>query len=358
MGKTRLSMSLFVAPLLIMVLLLSGCGSTGGGSNTTNKPKLQVALITDIGGVNDRGFNQLAHEGYEKAEKEFGFKDSVIETQNTNDYVKNLTQAAQTSDLIIGVGFLMAQAMDQVAKQFPKKQFALVDACASLPSGECDTSVKNVVPLLFKEQEAGCLVGVVAGKMEQDGKSAAPKLLGANTIGAVGGIAVPAVVRYIAGYKYCARQVDPNVNVLVSYSNDFTDPTKCQDAANAQIARQADIIFQVAGGCGVGALNAAAAKGVYGIGVDSDQGYLHPDSIITSAIKRVDVAVYTIIKQTENGQYPSDPLNYPKFDLIHDGVGAAPLNSSLVPNDVQPVLQKYIDDIKSGALTPPEEIPQ
>ena len=358
MDKSRFRMTLLGAPLLVMLLILAGCGSggnTGGTGTTTPKAKYQVTLVTDIGGLNDRGFNQLAHTGYENAEKQFGFKDSIIETQSQNDYVKNLTQAANSSDLVIGVGFLMAGAMDQIAKQFPNKKFALVDSCASLPNGDCD-NLPNVTPLYFKEQEAGCLVGAVAGQMELDGKASVPKLLGNSTIGAVGGISIPPVDRYIAGYKFCATKVDPNVKVLISYSNDFTDPTKCQDAANAQIAQGADIIFQVAGGCGVGALNAAATKGVYGIGVDTDQGYLHPDSVITSATKHVDTAVYTIIKLTENNQYPSDPSNFAKFDLKGGGVGAAPL-SSAVPSDAQATLQKYQQDIISGALTPPEQIP-
>ncbi len=354
MNKSRFRMSLLGAPLLITLFLLSACGNTP--TNTPPKPKLAVTLVTDIGGLNDRGFNQLAHQGYEQAETQYGFKDSIIETQSQNDYVKNLTQAAQSSDLVIGVGFLMGGAMDQIAKQFPNKKFALVDSCASKSDGSCD-NLSNVTPLYFKEQEAGCLVGAVAGKMEMDGKAQASKLLGASTIGAVGGISIPPVDRYIAGYKYCAQKVDPSVKVLISYSNDFTDPTKCQDAANAQIAQQADIIFQVAGGCGVGALNAAATKGVYGIGVDTDQGYLHPDSIITSATKHVDTAVYTIIDLTEKNQYPADPSTFPHFGLTNNGVGAAPL-SSAVPSDAQAVLQQYTSDIKSGALTPPEAIPQ
>ncbi|HEY7348960.1 MAG TPA: BMP family ABC transporter substrate-binding protein [Ktedonobacterales bacterium] len=353
MGKSRFRMALLGAPALIVLLLLSACGSTPGGPTTT-APKFQVGLVTDIGQINDRGFNQLAHDGYERAEAKYHFKDSVIQTQSQNDYIKNLTTAAQTNDLVVGVGFLMAQAIDQVAKTFPNKKFALVDSCAAVDAnGTCDTNIKNVVPLLFKEQQPGCLVGVVAGQMELDGPSAAPKLLGASTIGAVGGIPVPAVERYIAGYKYCATQVNPNVKVIVSYSNNFTDPSKCADPADAMIKqKKADIIFQVAGNCGIGALNAADTDGVYGIGVDSDQGYLHPASIITSAQKRVDVAVETIINQTEEDQYPSDPLSYNQFDLSNNGVIASPL-SSAVPSNVQPVVDQYVQKIKDGSITIP-----
>jgi basic membrane protein A len=162
------------------------------------------------------------------------------------------------------------------------------------------------------------------------------------------------VDHYIAGYKYCAAQVDPNVKVLVQYSNDFNDPTKCQAPADAFIKQKmADVIFQVAGGCGIGALNAAETDGVYGIGVDTDQGYLHPDSIITSATKHVDTAVFDIIDLTEQGKYPTDPINFPRFDYSSGGVGVAALGSA-VPADVMPVLTMYETMIKNNAIMIPD----
>src|SRR5260370_30570545 len=151
-------------------------------------------------------------------------------------------------------------------------------ACETLP---------NVSPLFFKEQEAGCLVGAVAGQIEMDGKTKVSKLLGASSIGAVGGIPVPAVTRYIAGYKFCAKKVDPVVKVYINYSQDFTDTAKCKDAALAQINQhQVDIVFQVAGGCGVGALDAGNRKRGFGICVDAHPGYLYL-SVLTPALQRV-----------------------------------------------------------------------
>jgi basic membrane protein A len=345
--------------LMVFAMVLAACGNTTTGSTpgttpaTTTAPAIKAALVTDIGGLNDRSFNQLAYAGYKKAEQQYGFAEKVIQTQSQNDYIKNLTLAAQSADLVIAVGFLMQTPLDQVAKQFPNKKFAIVDGCAT-PAGKnnCDP-LANVAPLFFKEQEAGCLVGALAAQMEMDGKSKVPKLLGASSIGAVGGIAVPAVVAYIAGYKFCAKKVDPNVKVYVNYSQDFTDTAKCKDAALSQINQhQVDIVFQVAGGCGVGALDAADQKGVFGIGVDADQGYLHP-SIISSALKRVDQAVYDIINLTQKGQYNN---NLPKFDLAHDGVGYAPV-SSAVPADAKAKADEFADMIKSGSLTPPKDIP-
>jgi basic membrane protein A len=356
---------IWVASLVaLFALLLTACGggggstggSTGGNSGSTpstNKTPLKVALVTDIGGLNDNGFNHLAYTGYTKAQKEFGFTSQIIQTQSQNDYITNLTSAARAADLVVAVGFLMATPVDQVAKQFPNKKFAMVDACPT-PAGKSDCeTLPNVAPLFFKEQEAGCLVGAAAAQMELDGKAKISKLLGKNTIGAVGGQSIPPVNHYIAGYKFCAKKVDPNINVIVNYSQDFTSPAKCKDLALSQINQhQADIIFQVAGGCGIGALDAADQKGVFGIGVDADQSYIH-NSVITSALKRVDVAVYDTIKSTQDGQFSNNP---PTFDLAHDGVGYAPFSKD-VPDDAKAKAEDYANQIKSGSLTPPADIP-
>jgi basic membrane protein A len=351
-----------VASLLGIFFLLAACGSspsttTGNGGNTpTTKPSAKVALVTDIGGINDNGFNHLAYLGYTKAQKQYGFKSAIIQTQSQNDYVKNLTTAAESvgsGGLVVAVGFLMQTPLDQIAKQYPNVKFAIVDGCAvpNPNNGNCET-LTNVAPLFFKEQEAGCLVGALAGQMEVDGKSKVPGLLGKNTISAVGGLPIPPVTRYIAGYKYCAQKVDPTINVIINYSNDFADTAKCKDVAQSQISQHsADIIFQVAGGCGIGALDAAYQNHVYGIGVDADQGYIHPD-VITSALKRVDVAVYDIIKDTESNSF-SD--NIPRFDLAHDGVGYAPTTSA-VPADATAKAALFKQQILAGTLTPPSTI--
>ena len=362
--------------LTLFALFLTACGgtTTGGGTPTATtapKPAVSVGIVTDIGGLNDGGFNQFSHAGYEKARTQYGFSDLVIQSQVISDaeYTKNITAAAQQADMVIGVGFLMEKAIYTVAKAYPNKKFALIDGCAVNPadtSGAC-TNLPNVAPLFFKEQQAGCLVGAIAGQMEVDGKSKAPKLLGHNTIGAVGGLAVPPVVRYIAGYKYCARQVDPSVNVVVGYSNNFTDPTPCKAITNKQISdNSADIVFQVAGACGIGVLDAATAKNVYSIGVDVDQskdstGAVRP-SVITSAVKRIDVAAYDIIQMAEQqgtattGPYASFVANPFTFDLARDGVGYA-TPSSDVPADAVAKAMDFANMIKSGALTPPETIP-
>ncbi len=350
-------MTIIASIVTLFMMLLTACGSstsnTGGSSSTPTKTAKTVAIVTDTGGINDQGFNQLSYQGYTQALKEFGYKERLIQTQSASEYNANLTQAAQSAELVIAVGFLMETPLDTVAKQYPNTKFAIVDGCA-VPVGkqDCET-LPNVAPLYFKEQEAGCLVGAIAGQMELDGKSKIAKLLGKSTIGAVGGVSIPPVNHYIAGYKYCAQKVDPNVKVIINYSQDFSNTAKCKDIATSEINQNsADIIFQVAGGCGVGALDAADQKGVFGIGVDSDQGYVHT-SVLTSALKHVNVAVYDTIKSFENGQYSNNP---PTFDLKINGVGYAAVSKD-VPADAQAKAQDFLKQIQSGTLTPPDTIP-
>src|SRR5579883_2818560 len=194
--------------LVAFALLLSACGSStptttgGGGTTPTTKGSVTVALVTDIGGLNDGGFNQLSYAGYTKAQKQYGFKSLVIQTQSQNDYVQNLTTAAQQADMVIAVGFLMQTPLDRVAKQFPNKKFAIVDGCA-VPdpnTGACE-NLSNVAQLVCKDQDAGCILAAMAAQMDLDATAKLPQLLGHNTIGAVGRLPIPPVNRYIAGYK-------------------------------------------------------------------------------------------------------------------------------------------------------------
>src|ERR1700693_6282166 len=355
--------------LVLFTMLLSACGgtTTSGGTTPTAAPsaKVTVGLVTDVGGLNDGGFNQFSHAGYEKARTQYGFPDVVIQSTTISDaeYTKNITAAAQQADMVLGVGFLMQNAMYTVAKQYPNKKFALIDGCATNPADTTSAcqNLPNVAPLFFKEQQAGCLVGAIAGQMEVDGKAKLPKLLGKNTISAVGGLAIPPVVRYIAGYKYCAQKVDPSVKVVVGYSNNFNDPTKCSAIADKQFSdNSADILFQVAGGCGIGVLDSATKHNVYSIGVDVDQskdstGAVRP-SVITSAEKRIDTAAYSIVNLAQTGKYAAFVASPTKFDINNDGVAYA-TPSSAVPADAVAKANDFATMMKSGTLVVPEAIP-
>ena len=344
MAHKRLRFLGVVAAALVVAM---ACGGTSGGG-TTNTKQYKIGLVTDIGGLNDKSFNHLAYVGLQNAKKDFNIKDDVIESHNGSEYVPNLTNfASKNYDLVIGVGFLMQEAVGTVSGQFPNVHFAIIDG-AGTDANFNDLKHTNVESLYFKEQDAGAMVGVMAGWLEKNGKAKKNQ----HVIGAVGGISIPPVNHYIAGYKWAAKMEDPSINVLVGYSNDFTDPAKCKTVAKAQIDAKSDIEFQVAGGCGLGVLQQAGQSGVYSIGVDADQKD-QDASVIASALKKVDVATYTAIKNVVNGQFASGALT---FSIANEGAGYSVDNLD-VPSELKAELDKIQSQIKSGALVPPADIP-
>ena len=341
MGLSRVR---FLAMAGVVAMLLVACGGTSG----TPAVQLKIGLVTDTGGLNDKSFNHLAYVGLQKAITDFKVKGDVTESKTGDDYVPNLTNfASKGYDLVIGVGFLMQEAVGTVSGQFPNIHFSIIDGAGTDSKG-VDLKHSNVQSLFFKEQDAGAMVGVLAGMLEKTGKAKKNQ----HVIGAVGGISIPPVNHYIAGFKWAAMMEDPSMKVLVGYSNDFTDPAKCKGVAQGQIAAKADILFQVAGGCGLGVLQAAGQAGVYSIGVDADQKDSDP-SVIASALKKVDVASYTAIKNVVNKNFQSGALT---FSIANDGAGYALDNLTITP-DIQAELDRVQAAIKSGAMTPPADIP-
>jgi basic membrane protein A and related proteins len=333
------------------LLLVAACGSSTAGTPSPSAKAIKVGLVTDIGGLNDKSFNHLADVGLNNAIAQLRIQGDVVESHTGGDYVPNLTHFATLNyDLVIGVGFLMQQAVGTVAGQFPTVKFAIIDGVGTDAKGN-DLKLPNVVSLVFKEQDAGAMVGVIAGMMEKDqltpGKT--------NVISAVGGVSIPPVNHYIAGYKWAATMEDPGIKVLVGYSNDFTDPAKCQSVAKAQIAAKSEIVFQVAGGCGLGALQAAGQAKLFSIGVDADQGTADP-SVIASALKKVDVATFTAIQAVVNGTFQSGALT---FSIVNGGAGYQLDNfpGGALPADIQTEVDSVMAKIKAGTLTPPDTIP-
>jgi basic membrane protein A len=342
MGQTRLRLLGVVAMALMLAV------ACGGSTSNTPAKQYKIGLVTDVGGLNDKSFNHLAYVGLQKAITDFNVKGDVKESKTGDDYIPNLTNFASTGyDLVIGVGFLMQEAVGTISGQFPNVHFAIIDGAGTDAKGN-DLKHANVESLYFREQDAGAMVGVVAGMLEKQGKLKNNK----NVISAVGGVSIPPVNHYIAGYKWAATMEDPGITVLVGYSNDFTDPAKCKAVAQGQINGGSDVVFQVAGGCGLGALQAAGQAGVKSIGVDADQKDADP-SVIASALKKVDVATYTAIKDVVNSQFPGGALT---FDIKNDGAGYQIDNYSL-PADIQAEVTKVQGEIRSGALTPPADIP-
>jgi basic membrane protein A len=333
----------------VVALLVAGCGgSSSSTSNTTTEAGKagagkKIGLVTDIGGLNDRGFNHLSYVGLLRAQHDFGVDVKVFQAKSTQDYIPNLSAfARQGYDLTIGVGFTEATAIDTVAKNFPNSKFAIVDVDQTTEPHK----PANLLGLLFKEQETGYLVGYLAGLQEK-------RRPGPDVIGSVGGQKQPPVDRFIAGYQAGAKAADPGIKTLNGYSQDFSDQAKCKQIALNQIEAGAGVIFQVAGGCGLGALDAAKEKHVWGIGVDADQSFLGPH-ILTSAVKRVDTAVYDAVKQVVDGNFKGGNV---VFGLKDNGVAIGKISSRVQQADIAKVNQVRADIISGKIKNIPTEVP-
>jgi basic membrane protein A len=301
----------------------SGSGGSSGGSSPAKKA-LKVGLVTDIGGLNDRSFNALANKGLERAEKELGVQGRVLTSDANSDYVPNLSSLAQQRyDVVIAVGFLMADATATVAKRFPNVKFVIIDSAQADMKGK----PTNVEGLLFEEQEAGYLAGYLAGLYAKDHD--------AGTVSTVGGQKIPPVDHYIAGFQAGAKAANPSVKTLNGYSQSFTDQAACKELALDQIGRGSEVVFQVAGQCGLGAIDAAKQRDVQAIGVDADQAYLGPQ-VITSATKKIDVAVFNTLKAVQDGTWKGGTDQV--FDVKSAGVGIGKLSSAG---------EKYASQLKS-----------
>src|SRR5881409_3070609 len=213
---------------LLLATFMAACGGTSTGPAAKT---FKIGLVTDTGGLNDKSFNHLADVGLEQAKAQLHVQGDVKESKTGDDYVPFLTDfATKNYDLVIGVGFLMQEAVGTVSGQFPNVHFAIIDGAGTDSKGT-DLKHSNVQSLFFKEQDAGAMVGVIAGWLEKNNKAKKNK----HVVGAVGGISIPPVNHYIAGYKWAAKMEDPSIQVLVGYSNNFTDPAKCAGVATSQI---------------------------------------------------------------------------------------------------------------------------
>jgi basic membrane protein A len=305
---------------------------------------MQIGLVTDIGGLNDRGFNSLANQGLEQAADELGVEIRVLESQSDADYIPNLSTLAEEGfDLIITNGFLMGEATHQAAEEFPDTSFAIIDFAYGGEGCEETNSCElpNLQGLVFKEQEAGYLVGYLAGLVTES-----------NTISSVGGLKIPPVDRFIAGYQKAVADANPDATALNGYSQDFVDQAKCKEVALDQIAKGSDVVFQVAGGCGLGALDAAQEEGIWGIGVDADQAFLG-DHVLTSAIKRVDQAVFETIQAVVDGTFEGGGVS--PFGLAEEGVGLGETSAN-APADAVADTEAQIDPIVNGEIEIPDTI--
>lgn len=329
-------------------LVLAACG--GSGDNATDESSapvsdIKVGLAYDIGGRGDQSFNDSAAAGLDKAAADFGVQINELEAaQGETDAEKEERLRLLASggyNPVIAVGFAYATALGKVAPEFPDTNFAIID------SG--DVTGDNIANLVFAEEQGSFLVGAIAAQASKSGN-----------VGFIGGVNTPLIKKFEAGFAAGVKAVTPNAKVQIKYLSEFPDFSGFGDPAKAKVTAEgmfdagADVVYHAAGGSGAGLFEAAKAAGKLAIGVDSDQ-YLTADPavqdvILTSMLKRVDVAVYSMIKSFVDGA-PLTGSNV--FDLAGDGVGYSTSNSAVEPYTAK--ADEFAEQIKSGAITVPTE---
>lgn len=315
------------ALLLVMVLVL-------GLSVVCTAQKLSIGMVTDTGGVNDQSFNQSAWEGLQRAEEELGIKVGYLESQQEADYAPNLEQLYDyDNDLIWGIGYMMADAILDAAKTNPDQIYAIID-------NAYENTPDNLIGVLFKAEQASFLVGYIAGKMTETG-----------IVGFVGGIRGSVIDGFDYGYTAGVKYANRNVEVLNQYADSFSDQAKGKAIATQMYQKGADIIFHAAGGAGLGVIEAAKENDKYAIGVDRDQNNLAPDHVITSAMKRVDNAVFNIAEQLKNGTLKGGQTM--TFGLAEGGVDIAPTSSKHVSQKILDEVENLKQDIIDGNIFVP-----
>jgi basic membrane protein A and related proteins len=317
-------------------------GDGGGGDS------ISVGLVTDTGGVDDRGFNEFSISGLEKAETELEIEKRIYVSQSADDYLPNLTAAAEDGhDLIIAVGFLLAPATIETATKFPDISFAGVDhfydkageeACEE--AGTC--AVPNALGMQYPSEESGYLAGVVAALLTES-----------NTVSTVGGIKIPPVDNWIGGFQQAVKDTKPSVKFLNAYSDNFDDLAKCKEIALDQTGQGSDVVFQVAGKCGLGAIGAACDKNVYAIGVDVDQSS-QGDCVIVSALKPLESSVFDVVQTFKDGEFKGGTnafygvADLPDAELLTDFTAD-------VPQNVKDAVDAAEAKLKDGTIDPPSK---
>ena len=294
---------------------------------------IKVGMVTDVGGVNDQSFNQTAWEGLSKLGAENSAVEvAYLESSTDADYSSNIqTFLDEDYDLIICVGYMLADATREAAQENPDQKFAIIDDATN-------ADLDNVACLMFSQEQASYLVGVVAGLMTKS-----------NTVGYVQGMISDTMNLFGIGYIAGVQSVNPDCTVLQYNANSFADSAAGSAAATDMITKGADVIYHAAGGTGAGVISACESNGIYAIGVDSDQNYMAPNTVVTSAMKRVDNASIDIALAVLNGTYTGGVHQY---DLSNGGVDIAP-TTTLLPDDVLAAVEAAKADILAGNVTVP-----
>ncbi|RYL92514.1 BMP family ABC transporter substrate-binding protein [Sporolactobacillus sp. THM7-4] len=341
-------MAVLIACIVVLATVLAGCGNNSSSSGSSRKGGFKVAMVTGIGGVDDKSFNQSSWEGLKKFAKDNNLKVGTdvkyLESKQPTDYAPNLNQLIQQKDnVIIGIGFQMQADLQKIAQQHPDQHFALVDSVAVDKNNK---PLKNVASLTFKEQQGSFLVGVVAGLTTKT-----------NKVGFVGGINSALIKKFENGFKAGVKSVNPKAQIFSQYAGDFNAPDKGQSIASTLYSKGADIIYAAAGNTGNGVFTEAKTrtkngKKVWVIGVDKDQ-YSEglPENVtLTSMVKRVDHAIYDMSTKSKAGKFPGGQVI--EYGLAEKGIGIAPTTKNVKPSILTQV-KKYEDKIIKGDIVVP-----
>ncbi|MCR1822382.1 MULTISPECIES: BMP family lipoprotein [Terrisporobacter] len=330
----KLNKTIALSTVIILgALNLVGCNNSK--ADTNEKTNIKVGMVSDVGGINDESFNQSAYEGLQQAEKDLGIEIKVIESKQASEYLGNIeTLADEGMDLIIGVGNTMAADIKTQAENYPEQQFAIIDETY-------DEIPENVTPILFKENEASYLTGLIAGKMTET-----------NNVGFIGGMDNTVISRFLYGYMAGVKEANKDAEINVQYAGTFADAAKGKSIANQMYSNKVDIILSAAGGTGLGAIESAKEQNKYAIGVDKDQSNLAPDNVLTSALKKVNVGVYDTVKELKNGKLAGGKEKV--YGLKEDGVGIPDSTKKLVPQDIIDYVNTMADKVKNGEIKVPE----
>jgi basic membrane protein A and related proteins len=342
--KKRLAAGSLAALLALTVLAVFLTGSGSARTQATYK----VTLISDVGKFNDKGFNQSQLIGLNRAKTKFHIQVASFQSNSSSEYIPNLTAGARNgSHLVISAGFLMADATATVAAQFPKTHFAITDDTVSSAFGDFKgKDVHNIEGLTYATNENSYLIGYMAALVTKAEKKP-------HVIGAVMGVKIPPVDIFFAGYKAGAQKCVPGTKALFGYSNSFTAQDTCKTIAENQIAQKANVMFAIAGGCGLGALDAAKGAGIWGVGVDRDQSFLGT-YILTSAVKRVDNGVILAIKNDKAGRFKGG--SNAVYNLKNNGIGLGKISPKLpakLKKQVMAKVNKLRKQIIKGKIKPP-----
>lgn len=321
---------LFAFLFLVSFLFSYVHGQNAGAEEKTFSP----AIVYGLGTKFDKSFNEAAYQGMEKFKQETGISYKESETMNETHGEQYLRQLARRgSDIIVTTGFDQMKPVEKVAKEFPNVKFTLIDAVVDLP---------NVQSIIFKDHEGSFLVGAIAAMKSQTGK-----------LGFVGGMDIPLIKRFSCGYiqgaKYVNKDVEMFQNMVGTTQAAWADPTKAGELAISQFERGVDVIYAAAGRSSIGVLQAAADKGKFGIGVDSNQNYLYPGHVLTSMVKRIDLAAYRAVKDAYEGTWKAGVVHYGVKD---DGVEWAydEYNKSLISEDMLSTIKQLKQDIIDGKI--------